>query len=276
LVEEEAAKGEPITLVGKLVHNDRVIERLAEQGVRTVRDASDLRGETAVISAHGAPPERRAAIAQLGGRVLDATCPFVTRVHSAAKQYLREGRQVLIVGDPGHPEVEGILGIVGGEAIVVRGEEEVAQLNLRSRVGIVSQTTQRSADFERIVAAVKRLVPDVAAINTVCGATDDLQAAARDLAEEVSVVIVVGGCESANSNRLRQTCEEMGARAYLVGEPEGIRSQWLDGADAIGLTAGASTPQWLVEEVLNRLEILVSGSGEAERRASPRRRTRSC
>lgn len=249
-----------MTVLGPIVHNEQVIARLQTKGVDTLPMLDSIREGTVVLSAHGVAPDVVAQAKSQGLNILDVTCPFVTKVHRTAKQLYDQGYQVLLVGDPGHTEVKGIVGAVEeleGTVTVVSSVDDVRALYLDARlgkkVGIVSQTTQRSADYGAIVGEVARTATDVRAVNTICYATDELQAAAVRLARQVDVALVIGGRKSANTRRLRQLCEEQGIPAYHIETPEDIQFEWLEGKDTIGLTAGASTPDWIIEDVARAL-----------------------
>lgn len=257
-LQQRAATSGPMTTLGPVVHNSQVGDRLGEQGVGCADSLDGIVSGTVVISAHGASPETRKMAIKRGLNVLDVTCPFVTKVHRSAKQLAEQGYQIVLVGDKGHTEVAGVLGAIetiGGRISVVSGAQEIDSLELGRKVGVISQTTQYSATFAAVVAAVCRRAPDVRAINTVCGATEELQEAAVHMARQVEVAIVIGGSKSANSRRLREICAAEGIRAYQIETADDIDEQWLEGVKAIGLTAGASTPDWVIESVARRLNF---------------------
>lgn len=245
-----------LTTLGPLIHNQQVISKMREAGIENASELGEISGGTVVLSAHGVSPIVLHQARAQGLQVVDVTCPFVTKVHQKAKQLFEQGYQILLVGDQGHTEVKGIVGAVealGGTVTVVSTPEEIRQLPLSKKVGILSQTTQRGVNFGAIVAEVCQRAQDVRAINTICGATDELQDAAARLAHEVDVVIVIGGKQSANTRRLRQRCEEEGVPAYHIETAGEIEESWLEGKKVIGLTAGASTPDWIIEEVARYL-----------------------
>jgi len=245
-----------VTTLGALVHNEQVIARMEAQGIGRAAALEEVRDGTVVLSAHGAAPAVRAQAKAQGLDVMDVTCPFVTKVHRMAKQLHEQGYQVVLVGDAGHTEVKGVVGLIeslGGTVTVVATVEAARAVSLGKKVGVVSQTTQRPEQFAAIVAELCRRTADVRAINTICNATADLQAAAARLARQVDVVIVIGGRQSANTRRLRQLCEEAGTPAYQIETASEIVPAWLEGKERIGLTAGASTPDWILEEVARHL-----------------------
>ncbi len=245
-----------ITTLGQIVHNSQVIERLREQGIETAEALSQIHGGTVIMSAHGVAPQVLQSAKEQGLDIVDVTCPFVSKVNRTAKQLIEQGYPILLVGDPGHTEVRGVIGTIesmGGSVQLVSRPEEVSALTLGKKAGIISQTTQLAETFAQIVAEVCRRVPDVRACNTICGATDELQEAAVALARQVDIVIVIGGRRSANTRRLRQLCEAEGVPAYHIETADDIDSRWLFGKRSVGLTAGASTPDWVIEEVARTL-----------------------
>ena len=245
-----------LTTLGPIVHNEQVIARMQAQGIESASELSAISEGAVILSAHGVAPPVLKQATQQGLSVVDVTCPFVTRVHRSAIRLFEQGYQVLLVGDRGHTEVKGVVGAVealGGQVTVVSDPAEVADLTLGKKVGVVSQTTQYTSNFAAIVGEVCKFATDVRAISTVCGATDELQEAAVRLAKQVDVALVIGGKKSANTRRLRQLCEEQGIPAYHIETAEEIQESWLDGKEAIGLTAGASTPDWIIEEVARAL-----------------------
>lgn len=245
-----------LTTLGPLVHNDQVIADMRTRAIDTATELTGIAEGTVVLSAHGVGPEVARQARSQGLEVLDVTCPFVTKVHRTAKQLLDQGYQVLLVGDSGHTEVQGVIGAiedVGGTITVVASPEDVATLQLGKKVGIVTQTTQRNDNYARIVAEVCRQASDVRAINTICNATDELQEAAVRMAREAEVALVIGGRKSANTRRLRQLCEDQGIPAYHIETADEIEEAWLREKEVIGITAGASTPDSVIEAVARRL-----------------------
>jgi small subunit ribosomal protein S1 len=245
-----------LTSLGPIVHNGQVVEKLAASGVETAADLGEVRDGAVILSAHGVAPETRAQAVSQGLQVIDVTCPFVTRVHKTAVTLVAQGYKLLVLGDKRHTEVRGIVGAVraaGGECTVVRGPEDIKGFDLGRRVGIVTQTTQRAEDFGRLVAEVSKRAFDVRAFNTICNATDELQEAAVELARKVDVVLVVGGRKSANTAHLRAICEAEGVPAYHIETADEIQESWLAGREVVGITGGASTPDWLIEAAARRV-----------------------
>ncbi len=245
-----------ISTLGPIVHNAQVAEHLSRHGVGEMNSLDMVTEGTVVISAHGVAPNIPILAKAKGLQVIDATCPFVSKVHRSARTLFEQGYPILLVGDLGHTEVAGVVGAIealGGSVRVVTCPADVEKLELGRKVGIISQTTQYSSTFADVVAAVCRRVQDVRAINTVCGATEELQSAAAEMANQVEVAIVIGGVKSANTRRLREICASTGIPAYQIEKAKDIQEEWLHGKGAIGLTAGASTPDWIIEDVARRL-----------------------
>lgn len=253
VLEARARTSGRLTSLGPIVHNNQVAGKLRAEGVEAAADLGSIQEGAVILSAHGVAPATEEQARQQGLDVVDVTCPFVTRVHRTAQTLVQQGYQLLLLGETDHSEVKGIVGAVHGRVTVVRGPEDIKRLRLSRKVGIVTQTTQKAELFAAVVAEVSKTVFDVRAFNTICNATDELQDAAVELARQVDAVIVVGGRQSANTARLRQICEEEGVPAYHVETAQEIRDEWLEGKETIGVTAGASTPDWLIEDVVRRL-----------------------
>lgn len=254
----------PIFTLGPLIHNQQVVQRLEELGVRLVEHVEDARGGTLLIRTHGVPGSVFEQAEALGIRVVDTTCPFVRRVHERARSLLEEGYEIVIVGEREHPEVIGIQGWIEEKAHIVERPEDLAALPRLRRVGVVAQTTQT---FENLVACVTALLAgaqEVRVFNTLCDATTQRQHAARELACEVPVMVVVGGLHSGNTRRLAEICSAAGARTHHIETAGDLRPEWfadLGPEDPVGVTAGASTPEWIIREVVDTVEALLGGRG---------------
>ena len=231
-------------VLGALIHNPQIIERLKAQGVRFVSDPDDIDEGTAVISAHGAPDSVKRRLLERGIAVIDATCPLVEDVHNKAKQFEAEGCQVFIMGDSEHAEVKAIAANLENAVVLSPHGEAPAAKN----PALVSQTTQRQEDFERLAA---RLKPKRLA-NTICDATQFRQESAKALAGEVDLMIVVGGFNSSNTRRLKEICSSIVETRHIEQASE-LRPEWFLGRGIVGITAGASTPDWIISEVRDRI-----------------------
>lgn len=257
LVEAEAGKGERLSTLGPLIHNPQVVHRLEEQGVRVVREVCEAEGGAIVMPSHGVPKSVQLMACELGLRVIDATCPFVANVHKVVRRLASNGYMVVVVGDAGHSEVKAILSAAGEEAIVISSADQVDRHEWSGKkIGIVSQTTQTPERFGEIVGLIAMRAKEVVAHNTICYATHDRQSAARELAPQVEAMFVVGGRNSANTNRLAEICQEAGVPTYHIETADEIDESALKGLEIVGLTAGASTPGWIIDEVKTRLEGL--------------------
>lgn len=251
----EGATGEVHTL-GPLIHNPQVVAELEAKGVTVVEDPRQRAGSTLVMRTHGVTPEVERAALEAHVTVLDATCPYVKKAHKAAQRLEREGYQVVIVGEEGHPEVEGTLGHAPS-ATVVGSAEEVAGLEVGRRVGVVVQTTQTQDCLASVVAALLPRAEEVRVVNTICEATQERQAAAAELAGQADVMVVIGGHNSANTTHLAQICAASCPATHHIEAADELEAAWFAGADVIGITAGASTPGEQIESVRAAIAELV-------------------
>jgi (E)-4-hydroxy-3-methyl-but-2-enyl pyrophosphate reductase len=264
MVEGALSEGATVRTLGPLIHNTQEIARLEAEGVRTVNAPAEVSGEvTAVIRAHGVTPEVQRELEGRAGRVVDATCPFVTKVQKLAERAASEGRDVVVVGNPDHPEMIGVKGYAPNHAHVVRDATEVAGLPRLHAPLVVSQTTIKLSTFLEAAEAVRaKADAEPQVVNTICSATRDRQDAARDLAGHVDAFYIIGGRHSSNSIKLLSVCREQCERSFLIETPDEINPEDLRGAARVGLTAGASTPNWLIEQVIARLNE-IGGTREA-------------
>ena len=256
MVEDAVGEGaRPIRSLGPLIHNAQEMERLGNLGVSTIDSPDEASTDTiAVIRAHGVTPQVQQDLEERAAKVIDATCPFVTRVQHLAERAAKQGRDVVVAGNPDHPEMIGVVGYAPNNTYVVREAEEVAALPpLRSPI-VVSQTTIKLKTFLDVADAVRAKAdaePEI--INTICSATRDRQDAARALAGQVDAFYVIGGRHSSNSVKLLAVCQEQCERSFLIETPAEINPKDLEGVNRVGVTAGASTPNWLIDLVVKRL-----------------------
>ena len=256
MVEEALSEGDTVRALGPLIHNTQEMDRLQTRGVNTISEPVQIkRFETAVIRAHGVTPEVQRELEEKAGKVVDATCPFVTRVQKLAARAASENRHIIVVGNPDHPEMIGVKGYAPNHAFVIKDETEVMALPKLIKPLVVSQTTIKLKTFLDTAEAIKTKTDDeVQIVNTICSATRDRQDAARALAGEVDAFYIIGGRHSSNSLKLLAVCQEQCAKSYLIETPDEINAEDLNGANQVGVTAGASTPNWLIEKVVKRLE----------------------
>jgi len=253
--------GAPIYVRHEIVHNTYVVNDLKAKGAIFIEDLADVPpGATLVFSAHGVSQAVRHEADRRGFSVFDATCPLVTKVHVEVAKLHKEGYDFVMIGHKGHPEVEGTMGQLDDGIFLVEDVQDVDRLQLpqTERLAVVTQTTLSVDDAAEILAAVKRRFPAVREpkMQDICYATQNRQDAVKVLAPSVDVVIVVGSPTSSNSNRLQELAERLGTPAYMVDQPEDLKAQWLEGKRRVGLTAGASAPEILVQQVIARLRAL--------------------
>ena len=252
MAERTVESSEAVSL-GPLIHNTQVVKRLEEQGIQVVNAVGEAKAEqTLIIRSHGVAPEIYQAAAEKGIKIVDATCPFVQKAQHLAAEAARNGQQVIVVGDKNHPEVQGILGWAGVQAIPIQTVQEARELPRYPKLAVLAQTTQLAESFAGIVEELKQHTEDLTVHNTICNATADRQKAARELAGMVDVMVVVGGRDSANTRKLASICAES-TKTYLIETADELENIWFAGAKCAGLTAGASTPDWIIEEVFKKM-----------------------
>jgi (E)-4-hydroxy-3-methyl-but-2-enyl pyrophosphate reductase len=257
---EAAAKGK-VYCLGPLIHNPQEVERLRQAGVDLVEDFSSLsHGDSLIIRSHGVPPKVLEEIRKKGLQIIDLTCPFVSKAQRDAEALHKDGYQVVIVGEKKHPEVQSIRGYAGDNAVVVETADDVEGIQFKNRLGVVAQTTQSYSNFSKIVLKLLRLSKELKVFNTICDSTQERQDAARVLAGKVDAMLVVGGRNSANTSRLVSVCQQEGKPTYHIEVAEEIQPDWFVGVTKVGVTAGASTPDWVVEGVLEKLKSGKIGS----------------
>jgi 4-hydroxy-3-methylbut-2-enyl diphosphate reductase len=262
IVERALVKyGAPVYVRHEIVHNKHVVDSLKAKGAVFVDELDEIpTGSITVFSAHGVSQKVEDDAALRNLPVIDATCPLVSKVHAEAQRYADRGRDVILIGHAGHPEVEGTMGRINGTVHLIATPDDVEKLQVVNpeRLSYVTQTTLSVDDTRSVIDALKRRYPGITGPDTrdICYATQNRQTAVRDLARLVQVILVVGAQNSSNSNRLRELGEEMGVRAYLIADASALDPEWLNGVSAVGVTAGASAPEHLVQELVERLETL--------------------
>ena len=256
MVEEALSEGNTVRALGPLIHNDQEMSRLAKRGVATISEPVQIkRGETAVIRAHGVTPQVEAELREKASKVVDATCPFVTKVQKLASRAAKQDRHVVVVGNPDHPEMIGVFGYAPEHTFVISDVAEVAGLPRLNNPLVVSQTTIKLQNFLDVAEAVKQKAEgETQIVNTICSATRDRQDAARALAGEVDAFYIIGGRHSSNSRKLLAVCLEQCKKSFLIETEDEINTEDLRGVEKVGVTAGASTPNWLIEKITKRLE----------------------
>lgn len=256
---ETVRNSRPIYLLGKLVHNRHAVARLEELGATVISSLDQVPdGAAVVVSTHGMGPEVADSAKSRDVTVIDATCPFVSRIHRAVRDMAADGFTIFVFGDAGHKEVLGILAWAGGKAIAVESSKDV--VTTAARIGIVSQTTRNLDAYRRLVQEVAAeylgRIGELRVADTICDATAQRQAAAVKLAANVDVVVVVGGADSANTKRLGELAAASGTPTFVVEQASDVDPAWFVGKSRVGVTAGASTPNWIIDEVVHKLESL--------------------
>lgn len=253
LAEDSAAPGQVTNTLGPIIHNPQMVAKLAENGVGTVDSLDDVKEGTIIIRSHGVGPDVYDRVEAMGLNMVDATCPHVRKAQSSAKMLADEGYQVVIIGEKRHPEVKSIIEWAGDGAVAIETEEEADSLPKYGKLGVVAQTTFSAPKFKLIVERLLDKSSDMKILRTICTATDQRQSAAMKLATEVDLMIVIGGKNSANTTRLAQLCSDK-CKTYHIETAEELRDDWFDKIKKIGITAGASTPDWIIKEVYKKCQ----------------------
>ncbi len=250
---EAADKGGQTFTLGPIIHSPQVVQKLEDMGVKVLKELSELESGTIIIRSHGVTSAELEEAVRKELEIVDATCPFVKKAQEHVQSLSTAGYDVVVVGDADHPEVQGIVSYAKGRVYVVGSGEEAARLPRMSMVGVVAQTTQSFENLEDVVRQCLRLGSELRVFHTICDATAVRQEAAKELARQVDCVIVIGGFNSGNTKRLAEVCAELQPHTHHIETAQQLDSTWFDGVERVGVTAGASTPKWLIDEVLERI-----------------------
>ncbi len=245
----------PIRMYGYLVHNEEVVKKLASKGIEVINTLKGIYQGTLIITAHGISPKIKKELAERKGLdLIDATCPKVLNVHSLAKSLREENRQVLIFGDPGHKEVLGIKGAAGNKAVVFSSYKELKKIDIGKKIkyGLVAQTTKDFKEFKEAERSARERADDIKIFNTVCPASRERQSEARRLAKKYDIILVIGSRLSANTTRLYEICSKINSNAHFINTAKDLKRGWFKNKASVGITAGASTPDWVIKEVVER------------------------
>ncbi len=256
LVEDAHAAGGPVSTLGPIIHNTQKVEQLEAQGVSVVTDPCHVTAGTLVVRAHGIPVDMEARANAQGIGLVDGTCPFVTNLQNEARDMRQAGYKIVLIADPKHPETVGVLSYVDGEATVCKTLDDLPRFGPKDKVAVLAQTTMQSEVFAAAVQKIATMAHEVRAFNTICFETEDRQAAAHKLAAEVDAVVVVGGITSKNTEHLAKICRDHGVKTVKVETAAELEPAFFDGAAKVGITAGASTPDEQIEEVVSWLRAL--------------------
>ncbi len=255
----EKADGEQVVTLGPLIHNAQEIERLEKDGIRVADEDSIPENSVVIVRAHGVTPQAMQALKSRGLKVMDGTCPYVHYSQRKAFELREAGYTVVIAGDKNHPEIRGILGYIDDEAFVVKSVEDVRRLPALDRVGTIAQTTISPKKYQAINDALREKVSELKVCETICDATEENQKSIRELSAEVEMLYVIGGRHSANSNKLVETAREKCPRTTLIETAGEINPEDLRGVRRVGISAGASTPDWMIQRVVERLREIADG-----------------
>ena len=248
----------PISSLGPLIHNPQTVETLSSRGLRVAKNIEEIEG-TVVFRSHGVTVDVQKSATQKGLKIVDATCPLVKVPQKLAQKLSEAGYFVVLVGDKNHPEVQGVQSYVTNkEVAVVKGPEEIPFLPQKDKVGVICQTTLKKSVFLEVVAECQKRFPEVKIHNTICSATKDRQDAAYELAGQVDCVVVIGGRNSSNTQKLYDICNDLTSQAHLIETDDEIQAVWFEGIKKIGITAGASTPHALIDRVRERISTMVA------------------
>lgn len=253
---DAAGKNDMTYTLGPIIHSPQVVGRLEEMGIRALPSLDGLDRGTVIIRSHGVEQKDMTAAKDKNLEVIDATCPFVTKAQKYVKCLSEEGYGVVVVGDADHPEVQGIVSYGGASVYVVATGDEVKRLPKMKKTGIVAQTTQSLDNLKNVVVECLMRGGELRVFNTICDATSVRQEEAQKLAGEVDCMLVVGGFNSANTRRLVEICAEIQPRTHHIETAAELQDDWFMGVERVGITAGASTPKWIIDEVLNKIEEL--------------------
>lgn len=256
----ETCRG-PIYTYGPIIHNEEVVKDLEAKGVRVIRSEDELKdvgGGTVIIRSHGVEKRIYDMLEKKGIRIVDATCPFVKKIHDIVRKESGEGKHILIIGDPSHPEVQGIKGWAGDQVSVIRNVDDVEKIDFSKigRICVVSQTTFNYNKFKDLVEIIKKKSYDVSVLNTICSATKERQTEASSIAKSVDAMIVIGDKHSSNTQKLFEICQKACNNTYYIQTLDDLDLNQLGSVETVGITAGASTPNNIIEEVQNNVRII--------------------
>ncbi len=244
--------------LGPLIHNNKEIERLKRNfNVDTISNLKDVKDkDRVIIRTHGIPKNDLKKLKTIASDIIDATCPFVTKPQQICEEMSKEGYDIVIFGDENHPEVKGVKSYVSTRAFVVLNVEDLKKYKFHTKVAVVAQTTRKMSEYQKIVNYLIEHCKEIRVFNTICNATFENQDAARELSKEADVMIVIGGKNSSNTKQLYTICKDNCDKSYLIESKEEVKKEWFEDAKVCGITAGASTPDWIINEIIDKIRSL--------------------
>lgn len=249
-----ASKHRGASTIGELIHNSQEIARLRDEcGVKTLKNISELSGETAIIRTHGITKTDLATLKERGTKIIDATCPFVTKPQQIVEKMSAEGYEIVFFGDSEHPESKSVTSYANS-VYIVSNEEELERIKLRNKVALISQTTKKLENFSKIANALIARCKEVRVFNTICDATFKNQEACRELAKKADVMIIIGGKASSNTKQLFYIAKELCETSYHIESSNELEKSWFEGKKLCGITAGASTPEWIITQIIDKIK----------------------
>lgn len=255
-----AEESKKVYTLGPLIHNPQVIQKLIEAGVIPTEDIDKIEREPLIIRSHGIPIDLKEKLLQKGLRIIDATCPFVRRAQKYARLLSEEGYQVVILGDEEHPEVKSLVSYGGERAIVLDSKYDIRKLINKKKLGVVVQTTQPTSFLREFTSSVIGYVKELKVYNTICNSTVLRQKETKDIAEKVDLMLIIGGKNSANTTQLAKLCSNLSVKTYHIETAFELQQEWLKNIKKIGISAGASTPEWIINDVIERIRY-IGGNG---------------
>ncbi len=252
----EEAQGSPVYTLGPLVHNPQVIEQLEKDGIKSIEDLKAYPRGHLLIRTHGVSPHIRKEALALGYHIIDATCPLVKKIHEIVLKLLEENYSIVVIGHAHHPEVKGIVGEVDGKCTIIESVEDAQRFQEVTKLGIVVQTTALLPKFRKISMEMLNKAQEVRIFNTICHATVERQKSAEDLAKRTDLMIVIGGKNSSNTRRLLEICKRVNQNSHHIERPSEIEMGWFEDVNHIGITAGASTPDHIIKDVIESLKSI--------------------
>ncbi len=253
---EAAGMDKKTYTLGPIIHSPQVVKKLEEMGVKALKSLENMDSGTIIIRSHGVASDEISEATQKRLEIVDATCPFVKKAQEHVKSLSEAGYWVVVVGDADHPEVQGIVSYGGDRVFVVGSGEEVKKLPKMSKVGVVAQTTQSFENLKNVVFECLQRGGEIRVFNTICDATAVRQEEAKELACQADCMLVIGGFNSANTRRLSEVCAEIQPRTHHIETAAELNPSWFEGVERVGVTAGASTPKWIIDEVMTRIREL--------------------